>query len=227
VAEAPESDVGLGRARIDGVAQTTLDVAEGAIVEIVGRKATAAELHRLMREDEGKGIVRVDGLVRRNLGVSIGDQVAVRTADVLKGERVKLAPILSEGHKISFGEGIENFVKHGLLKRPVTKGDVVIVPGIALMGGALPFMVIKVMPKGIVLIVEDTILEVGEQPMMPKDLSPDEVVPELVRILRERTNPVLVAYADALADMPGDQGESGRRLIDAIRKLLDNAESGK
>ncbi|HKZ89739.1 MAG TPA: CDC48 family AAA ATPase, partial [Thermoplasmata archaeon] len=165
VAEAPQSDVGLGRARVDTKTRLALGIDVGEVVEIVGKKATAAKLFRVMQEDEGKGIIRVDGLVRRNLGVSIGDKVEVRKAEVLPAERVTIAPIISEGHKISFGQGIENFVKRGLLKRPVTKGDVVIVPGIALMGGALPFMVIKVMPKGIVQIVDDSIIEMKEEPV--------------------------------------------------------------
>ena len=165
MAEAPQSDVGLGRARVDTKTRLALGIDVGEVVEIVGKKATAAKLFRVMQEDEGKGIIRVDGLVRRNLGVSIGDKVEVRKAEVLPAERVTIAPIISEGHKISFGQGIENFVKRGLLKRPVTKGDVVIVPGIALMGGALPFMVIKVMPKGIVQIVDDSIIEMKEEPV--------------------------------------------------------------
>lgn len=227
VAEAPESDVGLGRARIDSATRATLGVAEGAILEIVGRKATAAKLHHVAQADEGKGIIRLDGLVRGNLGVSTGDTVEVRTADVLKGERVTIAPILSEGHKISFGSGIEEFVRHGLSKRPMTKGDVVIVPGIAIIGGAVPFKVISVTPNGIVQVVEDTVLEIMERALLPKDLSPEEILPDLVRTLKERTSPILASFADALVDMPGDQAEKGRQLIDAIRKLLDNAESGQ
>src|SRR5256712_14221945 len=112
-----------------------------------------------MQEDEGKGIIRIDGLVRRNVGVSLGDKVEVRKAEVLPAERITIAPIISEGHKISFGQGIENFVKRGLLKRPLNKGDVVIVPGIALMGGALPFIVISTPPKGGLQIQDDRTIE--------------------------------------------------------------------
>jgi len=165
VAEAPQSDVGMGRARVDTATRLALGVDVGEIVEIIGKKNTAAKLFRVMQEDEGKGIIRVDGLVRRNLGVSIGDKVDVRRAEVFSAERVTIAPIISEGHKISFGQGIENFVKRGLLKRPLTKGDVVIVPGIALMGGALPFMVTKTMPKGIIQITEETAIEIKEEPV--------------------------------------------------------------
>ncbi len=165
VAEAPQSDVGLGRARVDTRTRMALGVDVGEIIEIVGKKSTAAKLFRTMQEDEGKGIIRVDGLVRRNLGVSIGDKVEVKKADVQPAQKVTIAPIISEGHKVSFGQGIENFVKRGLLKRPVVKGDVVIVPGIALMGGALPFMVIRTTPRGTVQVSEESLIEMKEEPI--------------------------------------------------------------
>src|SRR5436309_1542090 len=138
-----------------------------------------------MQEDEGKGIIRIDGLVRRNVGVSLGDKVEVRKAEVLPAERITIAPIISEGHKISFGQGIENFVKRGLLKRPLNKGDVVIVPGIALMGGALPFMVISTAPKGIVQIQDDTIIEMKEEPVREGEVLTPTVTYEDIGGLKE------------------------------------------
>jgi len=185
VAEAPQSDVGLGRARVDTKTRVALGVDVGEIIEIVGKKSTAAKLFRVMQEDEGKGIIRIDGLVRRNVGVSLGDKVEVRKAEVFPAERVTIAPIISEGHKISFGQGIENFVKRGLLKRPVNKGDVVIVPGIALMGGALPFMVIKTQPKGIVQIHDDSIIEMKEEPVREGEVLTPTVTYEDIGGLKE------------------------------------------
>src|SRR2546422_2202942 len=190
VAEAPQSDVGLGRARVDTKTRMALTVDVGEIIEIIGKKSTAAKLFRVMQEDEGKGIIRIDGLVRRNVGVSIGDKVEVRKAEVFAAERVTIAPIISEGHKISFGQGIENFVKRGLLKRPLTKGDVVIVPGIALMGGALPFMVIKVIPKGVVQIVDDTIIEMKEEPVREGEVLTPTVTYEDIGGLKEELRKV-------------------------------------
>src|SRR3989454_422134 len=116
VAEAPQWEVGWGRARVDTKTRVALGVDVGEIIQILGKKSTAAKLFRVMQEDEGKGIIRIDGLVRRNVGVSLGDKVEVRKAEVLPAERITIAPIISEGHKISFGQGIENFVKRGLLK---------------------------------------------------------------------------------------------------------------
>jgi transitional endoplasmic reticulum ATPase len=229
VAEAPQSDVGLGRPRVDTKTRIALGVDVGEVVEIVGKKRTAAKLSGLTKEDEGRGIIRVDGLVRRNLGVSVGDEVHIRKAQVLQAERVTFAPIISEGHKISFGQGIENFVKHGLLKRPVMKGDVVIVPGIALMGGALPFMVIKVVPKGIVQIVDDSIIEMKEEPVREGDLlrgsSSEEIHARFVTALKQRMDSVLKDFEDTIAETTGEPGEKARELAKAIRKLLDDAES--
>ncbi len=230
VMEASEADVGKGWARVDAAARSTLDVKEGDVVGIVGKKATAARLHRLTQEDEGKGIVRVDGLVRRNLGVSIGDKVEVRKAEVLPAERVTIAPIISEGHKISFGQGIENFVKRGLLKRPVTKGDVVIVPGIALMGGALPFMVINVVPKGVVQVTEGSIIDLREEAVREhlldlQNRSSDEIYREFILDLRTRVGSVLDDYAQSLEELPSDMKERIRGLVQTIRNLLTDAES--
>ena len=190
VAEAPQSDVGLGRARVDTKTRMALGVDVGEIIEVVGKKSTAAKLFRVMQEDEGKGILRIDGLVRRNAGVSIGDKVEVRKAEVVPSERVTIAPIISEGHKISFGQGIENFVKRGLLKRPLTRGDVVIVPGIALMGGALPFMVIKVVPKGVVQVVDDTTIEMKEEAVREGEVPTPTVTYEEIGGLKEELQKV-------------------------------------
>jgi transitional endoplasmic reticulum ATPase len=232
VQEAAEFDVGLGRARLDTKTRQALGIEADGVVEIVGKRGTAAKLSRPMKEDEGKGIIRVDGLVRRNLGVSIGDKVKVRKAEVLPAERVTIAPIMKEGHKISFGQGIDSFVKRGLLRRPVTKGDVVIVPGIALMGGALPLMVIKVVPKGIVQIVDDSIIEMKNEPVRESGLSSEELPPgeaysNLVQTLRKATELILEQLADPLAKMPTETREKARELAEAIRKLLTDAESDK
>ena len=185
VAEAPQSDVGLGRARVDTKTRMALGLDVGEIVEIIGKKSTSAKIFRVMQEDEGKGIIRIDGLVRRNVGCSIGDRVEAKKAEVLTAERVTIAPIISEGHRISFGQGIENFAKRGLLKRPLMKGDVVIVPGIALMGGALPFMVVKTTPKGVVQINDETIIEMKEEPVREGEVLTPAVTYEDIGGLKE------------------------------------------
>ncbi len=166
VAEAPQSDVGLGRARIDTESRKNLGLEVGDIIEIEAKKTTAAKLFRVLSEDEGRGIIRIDGLVRRNAGVSIGDRVVIRKSEVKNAEKVVLAPAISEGQRISFGgRGIENFVRRGLSKRPVTKGDALIIQGLSLMGGMLPFIAVQLKPGGTVQITESTEITVLDEPV--------------------------------------------------------------
>lgn len=163
VVEALQQDVSYGRARLDGQTRVELQLSPGDIIEIRGAKTTSAVVWRSHPGDEGKGIIHIDNLTRKNAGVGIGDKVTIRKADVKPAKSVTLAPAISEEQQIQFGEGIETLTKRGLLKRPVVEGDIVVVPNIALFGNALPFSVVKSNPKGIVLINEDTKISVSEE----------------------------------------------------------------
>ncbi|MCD6468049.1 MAG: CDC48 family AAA ATPase [Thermoplasmata archaeon] len=163
VAEAFQQDVGYGRARVDTQTRIELDLSIGDIVEIEGEKVTAATVWRAHPSDEGKNVIRIDNLTRKNAKVSLGDTVKVRKATVKDAVEVALAPLISEGQQIQFGVGIENLIRKGLMKRPIVKGDTVIVPGIALFGSALPFGIVNTTPKGVVSITEDTRLVVKEE----------------------------------------------------------------
>ena len=129
VAEAIQADVGTGKARIDTATRVKLNISPGDIIEIRGTKTTAAVVWRVLAEDEGKDIIRIDGLVRKNAGTTIGEKVEVLPAEAKPGRKVVLAPVISENQRIQFGQGIETFVKRGLMKRPVVVGDNLIVPG--------------------------------------------------------------------------------------------------
>ena len=163
VAEAFQQDVGYGRARIDNQTRLALDLSIGDVIEIEGTKTTAAVVWRAHPSDEGKGILRIDNLTRKNSGGGLGDRVKIKKAEVKEAREVALAPLISKGQQIQFGEGIDVLIKKGLLKRPLTKGDSVIIPGIALFGSSLPFIIISTNPSGIVSISEDTFIKVKEE----------------------------------------------------------------
>jgi len=163
IAEAFQQDVGYGRARIDNQTRLTLDLSIGDVIEIEGLKKTAAVVWRAHPSDEGKGILRIDNLTRKNSGGGLGDRVKIRKAEVKEAKDVSLAPLISKGQQIQFGEGIDILIKKGLLKRPLTKGDSVIIPGIALFGSSLPFIIINTNPGGIVSISEETFIKVKEE----------------------------------------------------------------
>ena len=163
VVEALQQDVSYGRARLDGQTRVELNLSPGDIIEIHGSKVTAAVVWRSHPGDEGKGIIHIDNLTRKNAGVSIGDKVTIKKADVKPAKAVTLAPAISQDQQIQFGEGIDALAKRGLLKRPVVQNDIVVVPNIALFGNALPFSIIMTNPKGIVLINEETQIKVNEE----------------------------------------------------------------
>ncbi len=163
VSEAFQQDVGYGRARIDHQTRMELDLSIGDVIEIEGQKHTASVVWRAHPTDEGKRIIRIDNLTRKNTGVGLGDNVTIKKADVKPARTVTLAPLISKGQQIQFGSGIEILIKKGLLKRPLTKGDNIIIPGIALFGSALPFAIINSNPSGIVSINEETVIKVKEE----------------------------------------------------------------
>lgn len=224
VQESPRADVGLGRARIDTATRTALKVNPGDVLLLIGKKSTAAVAFRLGKQDERKGIVRIDGLIRSNVGASIGDRIEIRKAVMVSAESVTLAPVLPEGHMIGFGDGIQNFVKRGLLNRPLTKGDVVIVPGIVLMEGALPFKVLATTPDSIVRINRGTKVILQEKPVLgestfPEEPLPPETLPEFARDLRN----LLMEYWQRLDRVEGEAGLRARKLRDEIYRLLKDA----
>ncbi len=181
-----------------------------------------------MAEDEGKGLVRIDGLIRRNANTNLGDKVGVNKAYVYPAEEVTLVPIISEGHKISFDQGIENFVKRGLLRRPVVKGDVVIVPGIALMAGALPFMVIRTKPDGDVRIAGETTITLREATFRESEiLSPED----LFRAVADRVSDVMDEFGGKLSELAGETGERARsiskKLLEIIEELREKQDQGE
>jgi transitional endoplasmic reticulum ATPase len=185
VSEAFQQDVGYGRARIDHQTRIDLDLSIGDVIEIEGTKTTAAVVWRAHPTDEGKRIIRIDNLTRKNAGTGLGDRVKIRRGDVKEAKGVTLAPLISEGQHIQFGVGIDNLVKKGLLKRPIAKGDSIIVPGIALFGSSLPFVVINTSPDGIVSIGEDTLINVKEEAAKTAELEGPRVSYEDIGGLHE------------------------------------------
>jgi len=155
VSKAIPSDVGHGRARISG--DNDLDLKPGDIIEIKGEsRSTAAIYWRSRPEDAKMDIIRVDGIIRKNAGVSLGDKVTVSKIDAKICTKLVLSPVMANKQKVKFGPGIEGFARRGLNKRPVVAGDRIFIPGMTLFSEALPFAVLQTTPKGIVQVNSDT-----------------------------------------------------------------------
>ena len=95
VAEAQTKDVGRGIARLDPRDIERLGATISDIVEIRGERATAAKLMPAYHADRGKGIVQMDGIVRQNAQVGLGEKVSLRKADYQTARSVTLEPLTS------------------------------------------------------------------------------------------------------------------------------------
>ena len=77
VAKAIPSDVGHGRARVPF--DNDLNLKPGDVIEINGEKSTAAIVWRCRPEDANLGVIRIDGIIRKNASVSLGDRAVSYT----------------------------------------------------------------------------------------------------------------------------------------------------
>ncbi len=161
VAKAIPSDVGHGRARVPF--DNELNLKPGDIIEIEGERSTAAIVWRCRPEDANLGVIRIDGIIRKNASVSLGDRVTVRKVEAQPCTRLILSPVMAKQQKVRFGPGIEGFARRGLNKRPVVSGDRIFIPGMTLFAEALPFQIVQTSPKGIVQVVPDTEIIIKEE----------------------------------------------------------------
>jgi len=173
VSKAIPSDVGHGRARISG--ENDLGLKPGDIVEIKGEKrSTAAIYWRSRPEDAKMEIIRVDGIIRKNAGVSLGDRVTVSKVEAKECTKLILSPVMANKQKVKFGPGIEGFARRGLSKRPVVQGDRIFIPGMTLFAEALPFAVLQTTPKGIVKVTNDTDIVIKDEAIDDVDVGQSE-----------------------------------------------------
>lgn len=157
VSEAKNRDVIRGKIRLDNEAMKQIGISTGEIVEIIGQKSTAAVAWPAYPEDLKRNIIRMDSVIRKNAGVSLSDKVRVRKAEVTNATQVVFAPAQMN---ISLEFGFESFVKRKLLGYPLSPDDTVMIP---VLGRANPFVVLSLKPEGIVLVTDDTKLEVTDQ----------------------------------------------------------------
>src|SRR5580658_270774 len=101
------------------------------------------------------GIVRIDGLIRNNAGIAIGDVVVVKLVKAPPAEKVVVAPL----------EAVppidERYLADALESVPVTKGDNVMIP---YFGGRLTFQVVGLSPAAeAALITQRTVFVISEK----------------------------------------------------------------
>ncbi len=161
VADAFVVDSGKSIAKVDTKSRTQLAVNPGDIIEIKGKiKSTAAIVMPSHPSDEGLGFIRIDGYLRQNLGVGIGDKLFITKADAKDAEKVILAPPPSQRAPLT--ADFVGYAKKRLEGKPLTKGDSIPIP---MFGFVFNFLVVQVVPHGVIRITPSTNLVIKDEPV--------------------------------------------------------------
>ena len=159
VAEALQDDIGRGIIRLDSKARKIIGVTSGDIVTVEGKKQTGAIVWHCYTQDEDLGIARIDGLIRQNSGVGVGDKIKIGKPKTIKeAKKITFAPT---SQAMRFSGGFEEYTKRRLLTRPIAQGDSILMP---VFGQPLIFKAINVQPKGVVQVTEQTNIVIREEP---------------------------------------------------------------
>ncbi len=127
VVEALQDDAYKGIARIDNEVMRELGIKRGDIILIKGNRQTVAIADKAYPADIGEKIIRIDGILRKNAKVGIGDIVRISKAEVKEAKKVVIAPAQKNIMvHVQDHEGL----KRGLLGRSVLKGDIIVLGGV-------------------------------------------------------------------------------------------------
>lgn len=158
VIEAKSYDAGRGIARIDPKVAYDMGLQTGDTIGIEGTKRTAALVWPGYPEDNDSGLIRIDGTVRRNAGVSIDDKVKIRKIHTAPAEKILFSP--TQSLKIQGGEA---YLAHNLEGRVITRGDIV---ELNIMGRRVDLVIVSIKPvTDSVIIGSRTVIEVSDRPV--------------------------------------------------------------
>ncbi len=125
VAAARQEESGQGIARMPRTAFQTLGITEGDVVEITGKRATAAIAMAAYKEDDSLDVVRLDGLQRGNAEAASGEHVEIKSAESRPATRVIFAPAQRDMRL----QGPTQALKRNFFRRPLVAGDLVATTG--------------------------------------------------------------------------------------------------
>jgi len=177
VLESYTRDVGRGISRIDYSTMDILKASTGDIIEIKGKKRTVAKCLPLYPSDEGKHIIRIDGLGRTNSGIAIGDNVSIKKIIAVPAQKIIVTAL----------EAIppldERYLADALESVPVVDGSRVMIP---YFGGRLSFQVEKITPEAEAVIVkQQTVFEIKENTQTQQKSRTDNFLNDLQKMYDE------------------------------------------
>jgi transitional endoplasmic reticulum ATPase len=155
VEEAKHRDAGRSIARISNKDMQTLGLVSGDIVTIIGKKTACAIVWPGYPEDAEKIAIRIDGDIRSNSSVGIGEKVTVQKIEAKKAKKIVLTPMQA----VRIIKGNE-YLKKILEGRPLIAGHVI---RVEMLGSPLSFTVTSTTPNGVLLITKETEINLKEK----------------------------------------------------------------
>lgn len=156
VTKALPKDVGRGIARMDPKDMASIGVQAGDVIQVAGKRATAAKVMPAYLEDRGKGTVQIDSIIRENAQAGLEEQVQIQGAAFAEAAAVILAPATPSKAFVSGKDS--NYLARVLEGLPVTRGDRI---RATLLGSRYQeFSVVDTSPQGVVLIGPRTVIKV-------------------------------------------------------------------
>ena len=165
VVEASAVDVGRFTVRLDPIFLDQLQLPDGSVVEIVGKKSICAMAYRDQKL-HNRSVIKMDGLTRLNAGVRIGDLVTLHGTETQPARSIVLTPL--KGEEIHYRQELAaSLLKTNLLNKPIKKDIVIAVGKAAFALGEAKFYVAKTVPAGTVTVTANTEIQLlKEAPLM-------------------------------------------------------------
>ncbi len=160
-----QKDAGRRLAAIDRVAADELDLAGGDFIRVEGSEGAAiARVWPGYPEDDGTGVIRIDGKLRQEASVGIDDRVTIESVEVNAAERITIAL----PQRLGIRGNIDALIRRELGGQPGTEGQNVRLPlGFGFMGGqtqAVPLKIASTSPSGTVVVTDSTEITISEKP---------------------------------------------------------------
>ncbi len=161
VKEAARDDVGRGIARLSVEVMKNLGLVSGDVIEISGKNKAAAIVWPAFAQDTGFAVLRIDGNIRGNAGTGIDEKVKIQKSIAEYATKLVIQP--TQPTRLVGGE---QYLKRLLRGRSVIERQMVRVD---IIGNSITFVIVKVSPKGIAIVTDDTEIELSEDPYKPEE----------------------------------------------------------
>ncbi|HKL23809.1 MAG TPA: CDC48 family AAA ATPase [Candidatus Nanoarchaeia archaeon] len=156
VVESLQEDIDKGIARIPSKIMNDLDIVSGDIIEIKGKNKGIVKAMRSIKSDEGREIIRLDGTIRSNVGVSIGDKTSIAKTDIKEAKKVTLSPL----QEVRFSDDPTEYFHTKLLHYPLNMNQKIVID---VFGNRLGYVVTNLSPKGKTIVTPATKIVVSDE----------------------------------------------------------------